>query len=232
MVYVFTIFSHALSGRDLKENEEGFISNVSITCFFEESKKIPISCFDVSENGDIAICNSCDSFFSIDTCMIHILDKNGIFKYGYIVKCYGTLLIEYDKDILTLFYERGDLKVWLNDDGSVLKASIIDETPDNRDYINKKLNATTRIYNDVKYSLESNAPIYTILSSMYSRISKVSINNNTQSTKTTVYDCDNVLRNKQNKMLLISAIILFIIPIPIIIRHVVYKKRKKQLLNP
>ena len=83
-----------------KDKINTFLNNVNISVLTEEPPKRAIECFDVNENGIIAIGSS--NFKEKSIC---VYTNDGIFQYGYSFKCEGSFGIEMDEDILNIYFE-------------------------------------------------------------------------------------------------------------------------------
>lgn len=162
----------ALSGKALSEERKtNFLSNINLQFYTERDEKIAIEYFGVSDSGDIAILCE-EGPFGGTKKYVHILDSNGIFKYGYSFKSYGSVYAGFDGDILILFFVREDIVVWLNDKGECVKAEKIDSNADNNRKSINNMQSLVLEKDGIRYRLESENLISSILVSKYSRIAK------------------------------------------------------------
>ena len=88
------------STEPMSEDEiETFLKNVNISILENEPSKKAIDCFDVNENGEIAIGNS--DFENKTVC---VYTNDGDFIFGYSFECTGNFGIELDKDVINLYF--------------------------------------------------------------------------------------------------------------------------------
>ena len=84
---VSTGFETESINEDLQKN---ILSNIELTVFYSEPDKSSIKCFDVNDNGLIALGSS----RSTDK-RICVYDADGVFKYGYEFVAYGDFGVEW-----------------------------------------------------------------------------------------------------------------------------------------
>lgn len=148
-----------------KDKINTFLNNVNISVLTEEPPKRAIECFDVNENGIIAIGSS--NFNEKSIC---VYTNDGIFQYGYSFKCEGSFGIEMDEDILNIYFVRSDVAVAINSEGEIESILQIKNTIENNDYWNHSVNATKRTIGNTEYNLKNDMGIFNLFASSYSQL--------------------------------------------------------------
>ena len=151
------------------ETKERLISNKSINVINEEAGFESISCFDVSENGLVAVGvqNGINNF-------VNIYDNNGSFLYGYSVGIDGTFGIEFDNDNLIIHLVRSDIAILIDENGNYLEINSIKNNYDNDSYWNNVIFAKAKEINDSKYQLTNSSGFLKFFAPSYSQLIKTS----------------------------------------------------------
>lgn len=116
-----------------------FISNVDISLLIEEPMRGPIQCFDVNQNGLIAVGREMKNGK-----MLCVYSSDGIFQYGYTFNCVGSFGVEWDGDNINIYFVRGDVIMSINRDGEILETAEVQNTIENNTYRNHMLFSTKR----------------------------------------------------------------------------------------
>ena len=157
------------STESMSEDEiETFLKNVNISILENEPSKKAIDCFDVNENGEIAIGSS---DFENQTVCVYTNDGNFIFGYNF--ECTGNFGIELDKNVINLYFVRSDVAVTINPTGEIERVCRIQNTAENNSYWNNCVFATKRRIGDTEYTLKNDMKIFNVFASSYSQLEPV-----------------------------------------------------------
>ena len=177
---VYAMDSSGFVTEELSEDErELFLNNVNISMLNTEPRKAPIVCFDVNQNGMIAIGTENGS-----NKIICVYSENGIFQYGYRYETYGSFRIEWDNEIVNIYDVRSDVSISINPAGKIENILKICNTSENNSYWNQLDKATSRKVGDYQYVLKNNIGFMGIFASTYSQLYKVDNHGN----KLLIYD--------------------------------------------
>ena len=148
-------------------DKDTFIKNVNISMLTEEPHRNAIECFDVNENGEIAI--GCGEYERKTVC---IYTSDGDFKYGYSFECSGSFGIELNGDILNIYLVRSDAAISVDSTGEVKSVLEILDTTENRRYWNYFVRSTKRTIGDKEYTIKNDVGFLNILilESSYSQL--------------------------------------------------------------
>lgn len=175
-----------------EEKKNTVINNLDIS-LIEEPSKTTIECFDVNDNGMIALGHT-----DYNNAIISIYDSNGIFKYGYSFKYNASFGIEWNNDDINIYLIRSDILVVLDPDANVVDVVAVNNTVENDRYKNDCVLSSEKMVGDAKYSLRNNMGILNFVSTSYSQLIKTSSDgeeiilynvNNFQTIKTIVFVC-------------------------------------------
>lgn len=167
---------------------EKFLNSTAFTVLDKMPQGYQISCFDVNEDGQIAIV-----FNGLDA--VAVLDQTGEFIYGVKVKVQGSLYVEWGTECLNVICVRGSTIVSLDDKGNILNVGTV--APGN-DLISAST-ATTRVVGTETYKLSNKGvEIVGFLSGGYSKIEKYTEHNKET---VTIYD---VSENTHSKFAIIT----------------------------
>lgn len=154
------------STEELSEKDKDTIlANINISVLKYEPPKKTIECFDVNENGLIAI--GCED--SVNK-TIGIYTSDGVFQYGYKFKDNGSFGVEWDGDNIIIYFVRGDIAATVNTEGKVENILEIQNTIENNSYWNHFVFSTKRKVGDIEYTLKNDMGVFNIFASSYSQL--------------------------------------------------------------
>ncbi len=139
------------------EQKAQIVENLNITLLTEEPSHRIIQCFDVREDGRIAIGTT--GFFKH---AIYVYDS-GEFLYGYSFKGAGDFGIEWNGDCINIYSVRSDLLKTVSPQGEVEEILEIPYTYDNDRYSDYLLYSTERNIGGNKYVVKKNVGIFNFL---------------------------------------------------------------------
>ena len=178
-----------------EEERKTFLSNVNISILKEEPQKDVIECFDVNQDGLIAI-----GLSNFEKKTICIYDGN-YFLYGYEFRCNGDFGVEWDENNVNIYFVRSDIIITINSMGEIVDVLRVQDTIENNSYRNYYIYAIKRTVGENKYMLKNNMGILNVFASSYSQLIKVDENK----VQTILYDANNKYIVK------LVAIIIFVV---------------------
>lgn len=177
MVWIILLFicysplkAHAMNtGFSTKEKsvseQQELMRNISISLIEEEPQKQPIDCFDVNENGYIAL-----GFSNFDHKTICVYTADGVFQYGYRFNCTGNFGIGWDAKGIIIYFVRGSTAVVINSSGNIEDIKTIVDSFENNSYWNNTVFATSRLVEDCEYTIKNDMGILNFFASSYSQL--------------------------------------------------------------
>lgn len=163
------------STKSLPEQEKSvFLDNIDLSLTKEQPKNIAIACFDVNENGLYAIGQKSGDYKSV--C---IYSPDGHYQYGYNFNCSGSFGIEWDDDIINIYFARSDIIIAIDQEGEVVDVAKVENTTANNTYINHFIYSTKRTLGDTTYVLRNNMGIFNFFASSYSQLIATNTTGNT-----------------------------------------------------
>lgn len=160
---VSTGFETESINEDLQKN---ILSDIELTVFYSEPDKSSIKCFDVNDNGLIALGSS----RSTDK-RICVYDADGVFKYGYEFVAYGDFGVEWDGDNLNIYFIRGNIIASFNSKGECLGVLSAEDSIENDSYFRRFIQSDERIVGDKKYVVSNDIGILGLIAPSYSKLS-------------------------------------------------------------
>lgn len=154
------------STEDLsEETKTTFVSNINISSLKAEPEKREILCFDVNEQGMIAVGQK--GAQGKEVC---VYTSQGEFLYGYAFNCNQSFGVEWDEQHVNIYFVRSDVIISLDSDGNILDIKAVQDTIDNNTYRNSLLYSTTRLVGDNTYLIRNDMGIFNWIASSYSQI--------------------------------------------------------------
>lgn len=148
-----------------KDEQESLLENICINVFETEPERRPITCFDVNENGLIALGTE-----NHEQKTIAVYTSKGEFLYGLSFNDSGSFGVEWDNENLNIYLVRGDLEITVDKTGEIKEVYIIKNTDKNNSYWNNVIFSDTRNINGVEYKIDNDLGILNLIQSSYSRL--------------------------------------------------------------
>lgn len=162
---VFAI-NTGFSTEELSENDRStFASNINISVLKEKPVDRAIECFDVSENGMIAIGQD-----GIEEKVLCVYSSDGEFQYGYTFNCTQSFGVEWDGQDINIYFVRSDVLLTVNKEGEIIDIVKVQNTTENNTYRNYMLCSTERTSGDTKYTIRNDMGFLNAFSSSYSQL--------------------------------------------------------------
>lgn len=171
-----------------EEGKNKYLDSINILPITDEPEKKPFVCFDVNDDGMIAIGQ--DTLGTRKT--ICIYSKEGAFQYGYTFTSYGSFGVEWDGENLNIYFVRSSKIVLITPEGEVLDVVGVLETIENNSYMNYLLRSKNRTVGETEYSAGNDMGVLNVLASAYSQIGVKDDNGN----ENVIYDVNSMLRIK------------------------------------
>lgn len=148
-----------------EDNKNIFLSNVEISFSMSEPVKKSILCFDVNEEGMIALGQEDGQRKEI---CIYSLD--GVFQYGYSFNSGQSFGVEWDGNNLNICFVRSDVIISVDRKGTIIEIKKVSDNAENNGYWNDLLYRTECEIDDTKYILRNDMGILNIFASSYNQL--------------------------------------------------------------
>lgn len=148
-----------------EEEKEHIISVTNLKLLKEEPVNEAIQCFDVNEDGLIAI-----GTIHMDERYICVYSSDGIFQYGYRFDCEGAFGIEFKDENVNIYFVRSDIVKCVNPEGKIIEIAKIQDTIDNDRYSNYVFYPGIREAGDKKYIPKKDMGIFNYIGVTYSQL--------------------------------------------------------------
>ena len=131
-----------------KKEKDRIISNERILLIDHAPEEKPFDCFAVNMDGWIAIGQIIPHS---DTKEICVYSPDGSFQYGFSIICDGTFGIEWDGDLINIYYCRGELLLSMDRQGQIVDAVHVPSSAENDAYCRRQLLQHSIMLGDTKY---------------------------------------------------------------------------------
>lgn len=132
------------------EAKERFLQNASLVVWKEKYADRPILCFDVRDDGMIALGFNRPRGGKYAA----ILDPDGTFRYGYAFQCTGSFLLDWTDEGLGIIWVRSNMMGVFDESGRCLSLGEYENDRAFRQHANH-LSSTSRQVGDVTYTLRN-----------------------------------------------------------------------------
>ncbi|OJU14235.1 MAG: hypothetical protein BGN88_12375 [Clostridiales bacterium 43-6] len=194
------------------EDQKLFLSNIKVNILNSNTEIKPINCFDVSDEGKIALGINSPSRKSI-----YVYDSQGKFEYGYSFDYGGSFGVEWDHDNLLIYFVRSDIAVLLDRNATCLEMKMISNNTENNSYWNHDVFAKKRSVGKDIYEIKNNESFTNFFASSYSQLIKTDRNGQ----KTTLYNANS---NEYSIWVVFLGAIIFVI-ITVVVVIMLFRKQ-------
>lgn len=198
------------------EDQNNFISSIQLVIEENEPTKNSIVCFDVNEDGLIAIGTSGSSRKSVS-----VYNLSGDYKYGYNFNCNQSFGVEWDGNNLIIYFVRSSVAALVDENGTILELQEIENTTNNNSYWNHSVFSTQRTVGNCKYIIKNDMGLFNIFASSYSQLMAV----DDQGNQTILYNVNNTQMTKT--IITFIAVIVFVAIVVSVIIFQFLKLRKQ-----
>ena len=183
-----------------EETKTTFVSSINVSSLRAEPEKKGVRCFDVNEQGMIAVGQN-DSQCKA----ICVYTSQGEFLYGYTFDCNQSFCVEWDEQHINVYFIRSDVIISLDSDGNILDIKRVQDTIDNNSYSNSLLYSTTRTVGNTTYLIRNDMGIFNWLASSFSQIVTI----DATGTESIIYDVNTMQLTKM--IVTVSLICVFVL---------------------
>ncbi len=178
---------------------EEFLSAIELVGRNNEIKDRPIQCFDVSDDGLIAV-----GFKYSGWKIINVYTSTGVLKYGYQFKTPGDFGVEWGGNVLYIHFVRSDIALAVDESANVLHVSKIEQTSENNAYWYHILGSKECVVGNTRYTLENSMGPLNLIISTYSKL----VIESADGGRTVIYDAGQA--HMVRTILIITAVCLFV----------------------
>lgn len=132
-----------------EEEKNNFLANVDLELLHDDSRKNKIACFDVSEDGLIAIGAETGT-----KRIVYLYDQNGVFQYGYRFHSSGDYGIIIQEDTLAIYFGKSDIVAIFDSTGRCMSAQEVLYPGEYKEEISEICYRTQKEVSGKTYSLE------------------------------------------------------------------------------
>lgn len=183
-----------------EEMKTTFVSSINVSPLSAEPEKKGVLCFDVNEQGMIAVGQK-DSQGK----EICIYTSQGEFLYGYRFNCTQSFCVEWDEQHVNIYFIRSDVIISLDSDGNILDIKSVQDTIENNSYRNSLLYSTNRTVGSTTYLIRNDMGIFNWIASTFSQIVTI----DATGTESIIYDVNSMQLTKM--IVTISLICVFVL---------------------
>ena len=151
-----------------KDKQVEIAASIDVRLLKAEPKKLAIECFDVNENGLIAIGSEGNNPFESNT--ISVYSDVGDFQYGYQFRTDGIFYLEWAGEDIIIHFVRGDWAVLVNSDGEVEEIREVPSTLEYDKFRRNVLKAKKKQINNRTYYLKNDMGILNLVATNYSQL--------------------------------------------------------------
>ena len=209
------------STEEMSEEEKNrLVSVYSISLLTEEPEKSEIRCFDVNEQGMIAVGRQ-DIHEKEIVC---VYTSQGEFLYGYKFDTYGSFYVEWDDKCINLINVRSDIIMSLDSKGNLMDAKKILNSFDNTEYMNSLDSTSTRTVGSTTYLVRNKMGILNWICPNYSQIVTI----DAEGKESIIYDVNAIYLAK---MILILSMILALFSTAVIVltrQHIKWRQENHE----
>lgn len=198
-----------------EEKKTAFVSNINVSLLREEPEKSGILCFDVNEQGMIAVGNK-DS----QSKKICIYTSQGEFLYGYTFNCTQSFCVEWDEQHVNIYFIRSDVIISLDSKGNILDVKAVKASIDNNSYSNSLLYSTKRTVGNTTYLIRNDMGILNWIAFSFSQIVAV----DAAGTESVIYDVNSVQLAKMIVAVCFICVFVFV-AVAVIVRQFIKLRR-------
>lgn len=151
-----------------EDEKEHIISVNHLKLLKEEPVNEAIQCFDVNEDGLIAI-----GTMHMDDNYICVYSSDGIFQYGYRFDSEESFAVEFNDENVNIYFTRGKLVQCVNSKGKIIEIAEVKNTKENDDYRKYLIYPSIKESNNNKYIPKKDMGIFNYIGVTYSQLAVV-----------------------------------------------------------
>ena len=193
-----------------QEDQKVFLKNISVSRLMSKPEKRSVLCFDVNEQGLIAIGQA--GTHGKEVC---VYTADGSYLYGYSFNCSQSFYVEWDKNSINninIYFVRSDIIISLDPYANLLDIKKVQNTIENNSYRLHYLNSTKRFVNGSSYEIINDTGLFNSFASSYSQLIVI----NSAGNELIVYDVSTTQTTKSAVIFIITFALILIVVISII----------------
>lgn len=152
-----------------EDEKNAIINNLKISLVLESSHQKSIECFDVNDDGMIALGHR-----NFNEAKISVYDSSGNFQYGYSFNYNALFGIEWNGEYLNIYLVRSNVLIVLDRDANIIDIVTVQNTMENDNYKNEYIFNNEKTVGETKYTLTNDMGIFNFVSVSYSQLVKTS----------------------------------------------------------
>lgn len=164
------------------EMQTKIISDMAISILSSEPSTVPITCFAISESGQLAV-----GWYAGSKKTVCVYSNTGEFQYGYEFLDNGSFEVDWEGEQIAIYLIRGSKYIVLDKNGQCISLKEIDDTLENDQYFRNYVSATQQVVNGDTYKMRNTGFIQ--LGQSYIQVVKTTANGET----TILYDADSTV---------------------------------------
>lgn len=131
-------------------DRETFLKNTSLTLLSVEPEKEKISCFDVNEEGLIAIGTT-----GSEGARILVYTEDGAFQYGYSFQCHQRFAVSWDGGNIAIYFVRSNIVAKFDRNGDNISLTLLERNTPEEDFWSSKITSTQCTVNEKTYRVRT-----------------------------------------------------------------------------
>ena len=207
------------------EKLDSLLDKLKITVLTQEPGKQTIQCFDVNEDGLIAI-GFRTTLFDNPKHKICVYSSEGLFQYGFSFESYGSFGVELDTDLLYIYLVRSNLAIAIDADGTIIEVKEIQDTINNTYYWHRRFWQSQKKLGNAEYVLRNDMGPLNVFAASYSQL----VVTNEKGETRIIYDVNSEALIKM--LIRIIAIMGFVCFVVVSIIWEFKKQKRKKLDGP
>ena len=149
-----------------EEDAAAYASEITFSAIGTPPTTMPISCFDISDDGLIAVCFKT----SATSYIICVYSEDFTFQYGFSFYSMGSAGVSWIQDELNVYFVRSGILVTVDENAKITKILGFPDTVQSDKYYRQEILVTSRTFDGKQYVLD-NPGIQKLTNQDYARLS-------------------------------------------------------------
>lgn len=130
---------------------QSYVRELSLRYLSEEPPPSSLCCFDVCEDGRIAV--------GFQNKKIAVYSPQGTFLYGFSFDASGSFSLLWNDGNICIYFMRSDILATFDAEGTCVGFAKLIQSYNNQEIVRKEIDVTKRQVGEIQYSLENDLPI-------------------------------------------------------------------------